>query len=99
VTARLRAYQTLCNLFLGSQAITKLREATNGGDGQLDIVRFSGGKFLSETINDIRVMRVVNCSLIICVFSRTPNPIITPTIEDIIQDQTEIILDPHLTIP
>lgn len=99
VTARLVAYEILCNLFAGSQAITKLREATDNGDGALELLRFSGGHFVSEDMNDIRVARMINCILTIRVFSRTPNPIIQPSIEDIFQDQTEIILDPHLTIP
>lgn len=96
LTARLRAYQTLVNLFSGSMAITNLREATNAGDGALEIIKFDGGRFAVEAINDVRIFRLIGCSLVIRVFSRTPNPIITPTIEDLSQDQTEIVLDPHI---
>jgi hypothetical protein len=96
-TARLRARQTLTNLFSGAQAITNLREASDGGDGQLEIISYTNGHFMTEFINDIRVFRMINSTLSLRVFSRTPNPIITPSIEDIQQDW-ELVLDDELQL-
>jgi len=94
-TARLRARQTLTNLFSGSQAIENLREASDGGDGKLEILSHTSGHFMTEFINDVRVFRQINSTLQIRVFSRTPTPIVTPSIEQVTQD-TELILVPDL---
>jgi hypothetical protein len=99
VTARLRAYQTLRNLFHGGIAIEKLRDATNDlGEGGVEIMSFTGGRFLTDTVNDIEVFRVIDCTLKVRVFSRTPIEPIVPTIEDILIIP-ELIIDDHLQLP
>jgi len=103
VTARLRAYQTLKNLFYGALAIDKLRNATTqyiGGqsEGGLEILEFTGGRFFQETINDIQVFRMINCQLVIRCFSRTPVSLTIPTIEEI-TIVPELIIDDNLQLP
>ena len=86
ITARLRAQQTLVRLFLGSIAQARIREATHGGNGCLEILRYSGGNFATERINDVDVYRMMGAELVIRVFSRTPvldEPL--PAIESIVQ--------------
>lgn len=97
-TARLRAYQILSNLFSGTLAIDKLRQATTKLDmnmaieGQLDILNFQNGRFLTDSINDIPIYRMIDCSLLVRCFSRTPKVQLVPAIEEIIQDP-ELIID------
>jgi hypothetical protein len=99
VTARLRAYQTLRNLFHGGIAIEKLRDATNdAGEGGVEIMSFTGGRFLTDTVNDIEVFRVIDCTLKVRVFSRTPIEPIVPTIEDVLIIP-ELIIDDNLQLP
>ena len=104
VTGRLRAYQTLRNLFQGPLAQQSINEATMGIDdsgereGGLDILEFHGGRFFAEQINDVRVFRLINCMLVIRCFSRTPIEVDIPTIEEITQIP-ELIIDDHLQIP
>ena len=95
ITARLRARQILSNLFTGSMAIERLRDWTDGGDGMLEILSYSGGHFMAEFINDVRVFRQINSTLSIRVFSRTPTPFVTPTVEEIEQD-TDLLIVPDL---
>jgi hypothetical protein len=103
-TARLRAYQNLIRLFQGKLAFDDLREATTrkvsgNFDGALEIFDFTGGRFLSESINDITLYRMVDCNLTIRCFSRTsPLRAPIPTIEEIDQD-AELIIDDNLTLP
>lgn len=96
-TARLRARQILTNLFTGSQATNAMRAFTDGNDGQLEIINFSGGHFTTEAVNDVRVFRQINSTLEIRVFSRTPNPIIEPSIEDINQNLI-LVIEPNLPV-
>lgn len=91
-TARMRAKQELQRLFGYQSSITALREATDGGDGCVEITRFSGGNFAVDQVGDVRMYRVVNAELEVRVFSRTPLPTESaPAIEDIVQA-------PNLTI-
>lgn len=86
VTSRLRAQQILTNLFLGSIAQGRIREATHGGNGCLEILRYSGGNFATERINDVDVYRMMGAELIIRVYSRTQisdTPL--PAIDSIVQ--------------
>lgn len=86
-TARMRARQLLDGLFAGSLATNKLRDFTDGGDGCLEIISFSGGRNVNDTVNDVPVYRTVNGTLEVRVFSRTPlldTPI--PAIEEIGQN-------------
>lgn len=71
-TQRMRAKQELQRLFGFPPSIAALRAATDGGDGAVEILRYSGGNFTVDTINDVRVYRMVNGELEVRVFSRTP---------------------------
>lgn len=85
-TSRMRAKQILSNLFGGSTGIKALYEAAEGDDGSIEILRYEGGRFAIDTINDVRVFRMIDCQLEVRVFSRTPisdEP--GPAIEDIQQ--------------
>lgn len=85
-TSRMRARQILSWLFGGAQAIDALRAASNGGDGSVEIVRFGGGRFAIDSVNDQRVYRMVDGVLEVRVFSRTPLSKATgPAIEQITQ--------------
>lgn len=86
-TSRMRAKQHLWNLFGGPTGIINLRAATDGGDGAVEIVNFTGGhNTIDSTTNDVRVYRTVDCSLEVRVFSRTPLPVEAgPAIEEITQ--------------
>jgi hypothetical protein len=103
-TQRLRAYQNLIRLFQGKLAFDDLRDATlrtDAGefDGCLEIFGFTGGRFITETVNDIILYRLIDCQLVIRCYSRTsPLRPPLPTIEEIFQDP-ELIIDDELTLP
>lgn len=85
-TARMRARQELQRLFGFGSSIDALRAATDGGDGCVEIVRYSGGNFAVDSIGDVRVYRSVNAELEVRVYSRTPIPSEAgPAIEEVIQ--------------
>ena len=91
-TARMRARQTLTNLFGGTMGIAKFREATDMGDGGVTIRTFQGGHNVTERLNDIDVYRMVGIELEVRVYSRSPKGLQPGVaIEEILQD-------PHLTI-
>lgn len=100
LTTRLRAYQTLKNLFMGALALQRLRSITTNPvtqDGGLEILEFTGGRFLQETINDLIVYRMVDCNLTVRCYSRTPLLEPIPTIEDI-TIIPDLIIDQNLHI-
>ena len=97
-TARLRAYQIVKNLFGGALAIERLRTVTDGGDGGVEITDFTGGRFLQDRINDVPVFRVIDCTLKVRVFSRTPRRLQIPSIEEVTQIP-ELIIDDNLQLP
>jgi hypothetical protein len=85
-TARMRAKQELQRLFGFPPSVNALRAATNGGDGCVEIIRYTGGSFTLDTINDVRMYRMVNGELDVRVFSRTPlSDTPGPAIEEIVQ--------------
>jgi hypothetical protein len=103
VTGRLRAYQTLRNLFHGPLAYESLKDATEnfvdgGSEGHIEIISFQGGRFLQDTINDLEVFRMIECTLTVRVFSRTPVEIFIPTIEEVTVIP-ELIIDDQLQLP
>jgi len=96
ITSRLRAYEILNDLFGGASAKNKLMAATELNDGGVELLSFTGGRFLADKVNDIIVHRMVDCTMMVQIFSRTPIPETTEaieTIEEILQDQS------GLTIP
>jgi hypothetical protein len=94
LTSRLRAKQYLHDAFGLPQGVMLLREATDNDDGKLEIISFSGGRNLIDTVNDFRVYRMVDCNLEIRVFSRTRMPDEAgPAIMDIPQEPVLFIND------
>lgn len=92
-TARMRAKQTLQNALGGARGITKMRAFSDGGDGMVEIMGYSGGRFMLDSVNDVQVFRMVESTLVVRVFSRSPaDPsMVGPAIMD-------IEIDPHLKI-
>lgn len=86
-TSRLVAYEILDKAFGGEFARKKCMDATQG----VEIVSFMGGRFLVDTINDIRVFRMVNSELVVRVYSRKDGEAL------IVPDS--ISQSPQLTIP
>ena len=72
-TSRLRAQQILKKLFVGSLAQKALDLSADGGDGRLEILRYHGGQFVTERVNEINTYRMVGAELEMRVFSRTPH--------------------------
>ena len=65
-TSRLVAYQMLDSIFGGDDARRDFRDSTGG----IEIIRFNGGTFITERVNDVRVFRIIDCELVVRVFSR-----------------------------
>jgi len=91
VTARLRAKQILQQLFGYPSSVQALLNFTDGGNGAVEIVRYTGGAFAQDRIADVRLYRMINSDLEVRVFSRTPAGTPGPSIETITQS-------PNLTI-
>jgi hypothetical protein len=88
LTMRLRAYEILNNIFHGSLAQEAVKNFTSNDDGYLELMEFTGGRFITERINDVNMYRTVETSLVFRVYSRTPRDMFppAPAIEDIEQD-------------
>jgi hypothetical protein len=85
-TSRMRANQYLMQLFGFPNSVDALRAATDGGDGAVEILRYSGGNNTIDTVNDVRVYRMIGGELEVRVFSRTPlSDTPSPAIEEIVQ--------------
>lgn len=92
ITSRMRAKQVLEELFGSTPGQLKLREISDGGDGCVEIISFTGGRFIVDTINDVPIYRMIDGTLTVRVYSRTKlSDTPGPTIEEI--DQA-----PNLTI-
>jgi hypothetical protein len=83
-TSRLVTYQMLDTLFGSTQARRRFQTATKG----VQIIRFNGGTFITERVNDVRTFRIIDCELVVRVFSRH-------TVEDRVIVE-EIVQDPDL---
>lgn len=85
-SARAETRRMLSQIFGGALALERFREETDGGDGGIEIISYSGGRFATDKVNDVIVYRAVDGQLEVKVFSRTPKPIVAvPTIESIDQ--------------
>lgn len=90
----MRVKETLALLFHGNDAQANLNAAVNDGDGTIEILNFTGGRFITDRINDIDVYRLIDSSLDVRVFSRRPlvaTPVV-PSIEEIIADDSLVTL-------
>jgi hypothetical protein len=86
VTSRLVVYQTLHNMFGTEIARRKTRAATD-----VEILRFNGGRFITDRINDLRVFRIIDCELVTRVSSRTDDlPLTIIDKESVVNGQYEI---------
>lgn len=65
-TARLTVYQMLQKLLSTETGKRNLRAATGG----IEIMRFNGGRFITDRINDVRVYRIVDSELVARVYSQ-----------------------------
>ena len=92
-TSRMRARQHLTRLFSIPGGAERLRDYSDGDDGVLEVLRFTGGRNALDNINDQRLYRLIDSTLEIRVFSRTPIEFAEqgPAIEEIAQA-------PNLTI-
>jgi len=96
LTARMRAKQILQNCLGGTRGIVKLKQFSDGGDGMLELLGYSGGRFVMDRINDMQVFRMIESTLVLRVFSRVPldDDMTGPAIEEIEQDPTLWIREP-----
>jgi hypothetical protein len=90
-TQRIRAYQVLENLFHGARASKALWNASTHGDGGIEILQFTGGRFITERVGDVVTYRTVDGQLEVRVFSRTPMGDPVPAI-------TDAVITPNLNI-
>lgn len=86
-TSRLVIYEVLSNIFDGEMARAKCMEVTQG----VEIRAFQSGQFVVDTINDVRIFRIIESELIVRVYSRKDGSAL------IVPD--EIVQNPLLTIP
>jgi len=95
LTSRIRAKQILENLFGDPSGQVALRTATDGGDGVVEIISYSGGRFIIDHITDSPVYRMIDGALVVRVFSRTKlSDTPGPAIEEIVQDPNLEIIGP-----
>lgn len=86
ITSRLVVYQTLHGMFGTEVARRKTRAATD-----IEIIRFNGGRFITDRINDLRVFRIIDCELVTRVSSRTSDvPLVIIDKEPQVAGQFEI---------
>lgn len=70
-TARLRAKQILYDLLGAPSGRINFQATTDGGDGRVEILDYTGGRFIRDTINDVPVFRMIDGQLVVRVYSRT----------------------------
>lgn len=92
-TSRLRAYEMLDKLFGSDIARRKCRDFTGG----IEIRSYQSGRFITDTIGDVRVFRVVGAELTVRVYSRDADtPVVVVDEEpDLVPD---VIIDGNLHI-
>jgi len=86
-TARLVVYEMLQRLFSMESGRRKVRLDTDG----VEILRFNGGRFITDKINDVRVYRIIDSELVVRVFSRlSGDPAVIVDQEPDVTEQFEI---------
>jgi hypothetical protein len=65
VTSRLVVYEMLHKVFGTEIGKRKLRSTID-----VEVLRFNGGRFITDRINDLRVFRIIDCELVARVYSR-----------------------------
>ncbi len=93
-TTRMRAKQYLNFLFdMNNGGSKKFGDFSDNGDGRIEVLSFSGGRFVLDRANDVRLYRMVDCQLVLRVYSRTPLPEDgIPSMESILQDNSGVTI-------
>lgn len=91
-TSRLIAYEMLESAFGGEMARKACMDATEG----VEIVSFAGGRFVVDTINDIRIFRIVNSELVVRVYSQKDGSVLI--VPDSISQSPDFTISPELAI-
>jgi len=95
ITSRIRAKQILEGLFGDPIGQVALRDFSDGGDGVVEMITYSGGRFIIDVINDSPVYRMIDGAMVVRVFSRTKlSDTPGPAIEEIVQDPNLKIIGP-----
>jgi hypothetical protein len=79
-TARLVVYQMLQRIFGSQSGRDKLQTEKPG----ISVIRFNGGRMITDRINDVRVFRIIDVELVVQVFSRVfldPAVIVEETVQ------------------
>lgn len=91
-TTRMRAKQYL-NFLFDLNGGPSLGDFSDNGDGRIEVLSFTGGRFVLDHANDVRLYRMVDCQLVLRVYSRTPLPPEgIPSVESILQDNSGITI-------
>lgn len=91
-SSRMRAKQYL-NFIFDLNGGSGLGDFSDNGDGRIEVLSFSGGRFVLDHANDVRLYRMVDCQLVLRVFSRTPLPDAgIPSLETILQDNSGVTI-------
>lgn len=90
-SARLEAYRVLDSILSGPVAQNACQSATGG----VEVRSFSGGRFLTETVNDIRIYRVADVELVARVFS---SKLVVPSWASEIVQIPELMIDETVII-
>jgi hypothetical protein len=92
VTARMEARELLDKLFVGSTAYEACQTTTDG----VEILGFSGGQNIIDTVGDVKVFRTIGLELVVRIFSRIRRPV-TEFI-DVIEQDPQNVIDGNVTI-
>lgn len=65
-TTRLVAYEMLQKILNTQMGREELHDTTGG----VEVIHFTGGRFITDTINDVRVFRIIDSELVVRVYSR-----------------------------
>jgi hypothetical protein len=90
-TSRLMAYQALDTIFSGPSAQEACESATEG----VLVRSFGGGRFISDSVNDIRLFRVADMELVCFVYS---TKLVIPEISSDFVIVPELFIDETLII-
>lgn len=95
ITSRIRAKQILESLFGDPSGQVGLRDFSDADDGVVELISYTGGRFIIDQINDSPVYRMIDGALVVRVFSRTKlSDTPGPAIEEIVQDPNLEIIGP-----
>jgi len=86
ITARMVVYEMLQKILGSEIGRTDFRNQTD-----VEILRFNGGRNIIDRINDVRVYRIIDCELVVRVYSRLmTTPAVIVDQEPIVDENLEI---------